>query len=144
MKSNYYNSYLSPSDKSKILVVDDIADNFELIQMILDEYDLEYAQSGYEALNMIENLQPDLLLLDVMMPGIDGFEVARRIRRNQNFSSLPILFITAYDELTQPKEGLDNLGNGLIKKPIDFDELINKVQTLLAKKNMKNQLYLAS
>ncbi|MEB3181934.1 MAG: response regulator [Nostocaceae cyanobacterium] len=133
-------SHISNPSSYKILVIDDVVDNFDLIQVILESegYELDYADSGQEAFKKIENEAPDVILLDIMMPEMDGFEVARRLRQNSRFSKIPILFITAYDDINPPEEGLDNLGNGLLKKPIDFDELINQVQRASSKHNSKN------
>jgi two-component system, sensor histidine kinase and response regulator len=141
MSSTSYYSRPTPV-KGRILVVDDVVDNFLLVQVILEEegYEVEFADNGREALKMIESKPPNMVLLDMMMPDMDGFEVARRIRENPNYSSLPILFVTAYDELVSETK-INSVADGLIKKPIDFDELINSVQTALVNtKKFENSL----
>lgn len=130
---NAFFSLISSADK-RILVVDDIVDNFFLLQFILEEegYQVEYADNGYTALEMIEETPPHLVLLDVMMPGIDGFEVARRVRQNLRLPFIPILLTTAYDELNE-ELGLKSGVDGFIRKPIDFGELLNQVKAIFFK-----------
>src|SRR4028119_916699 len=91
-------SQSSPPDH--LLVVDDSPDNVFLIQTILEEegYVVSTAEDGPSALAQIEQSHPHLVLLDVMMPGMDGFEVTQRIRENTKLSFIPILLITAYDQ----------------------------------------------
>lgn len=118
-----------------ILVVDDNIDNFYLLQAILEAqgYELLFAENGYEALEVIEIVLPNLILLDVMMPEIDGLELARRIRSRFDFEMVPILLVTAYHEL-DINQGINSGANGVIRKPIDFDELISSVEAMLSNK----------
>jgi two-component system, sensor histidine kinase and response regulator len=122
----------------RILVVDDTPDNLFLIQAILEEegYQIEIVDNGREALEKIEENPPDLLLLDVMMPGMDGFEVTRRIRQNEKLPFMPILLITAYDQ-PSVAQGLDTGADDFIRKPVDFDELLARVRSLL---NLKHSV----
>jgi two-component system, sensor histidine kinase and response regulator len=122
----------------RILVVDDTPDNLFLIQAILEEegYHIETVDNGRDALAMIEAEPPDLLLLDVMMPGIDGFEVTRRIRQNEQLPFMPILLITAHDQ-PSVAQGLDTGADDFIRKPVDFDELLARVRSLL---NLKHSV----
>lgn len=120
---------------TRILVVDDIADNYFLLQMLLklEGYQVEVADSGYAALERVEANPPDLILLDVMMPGIDGFEVTRRIRQDTRLPFIPILLITGYKQLEEAKAF--NMGaNGLLYKPIDSDQLLEQVRAILPTK----------
>ncbi len=116
----------------RILVVDDLPDNCFLIQTLLQEegYHIDVVNNGRDALDYIEQSPPDLLLLDVMMPGMDGFEVTRRIRQNPNLPFLPILLITAYDQPSVAR-GLDIGADEFIRKPVEFDELVARVRSLL-------------
>lgn len=126
----------SSSDVDRILVVDDIADNYFMLQAILESegYQVEVADSGQAALEKIEVNPPDLILLDVMMPEMNGFEVTRRIRQNPSLPFIPILLITGYSELT-PDQGVNVGADGLIRKPIDFDHLLNRINTILQPKH---------
>ncbi|NEP20094.1 MAG: response regulator, partial [Leptolyngbya sp. SIO4C1] len=89
-----------PND-AHILAVDDSADNLFLLESILsecDDYRVSFAEDGGTALEKVTQSPPDLLLLDIMMPGIDGYEVTRRIRQNERLPYIPILLITAHDQ----------------------------------------------
>ena len=112
----------------RILIVDDFADNLFLLQTILEaeEYEVDTADNGSLALAKISAYPPDLVLLDVMMPGMNGFEVTRRIRRNSKLPFIPILLITAYEEASVI-EGLEIGANDFIRKPIDFEELVARI-----------------
>ena len=120
-----------------ILVVDDSADNRFLVQTTLEcgGYEVALAENGKIALEKISQLQPDLILLDVMMPEMDGYEVTRRIRQNADLSSyIPILLITA-DERSSVVKGLDIGADDFIRKPVDVDELLARVRSLLRLKH---------
>lgn len=116
----------------RILVVDDLEDNLFLVQTLLETegYEVETADNGRSALAIIEAAPPDLVLLDVMMPGMNGYEVTRRIRQNQQLPFIPIMLITAYDQV-DAIEGFTNGANDFIRKPIDFDELLTRVKSSL-------------
>lgn len=124
------------SDTDRILVVDDSPDNVFLIQTILEEegYAIATAEDGASALAQIEQSPPDLVLLDVMMPGMDGFEVTKRIRQNTKLSFIPILLITAHDK-PSVAQGLDMGADDFIRKPVEVDELMARVRSLLRLKH---------
>jgi CheY-like chemotaxis protein len=124
------------SDVDRILVVDDIIDNSFLLQTVLEEegYQVEVANSGQAALEAIAATPPDLVLLDVMMPEMNGFEVTQRIRQNPNLPFIPILLITGYTE-PSPADGFDVGADGFIRKPIDFDELLARIRSVLQPKS---------
>ncbi len=123
--------------EDRILVVDDLADNYFLLQTVLEMegYIVEVADSGRAALESIASHPPDLILLDVMMPGMNGFEVTRRLRRNPALSYIPILLVTGYSEPT-PADGFDVGADGFIRKPIDFDDLLHQIRTILQYRNL--------
>jgi two-component system, sensor histidine kinase and response regulator len=116
----------------RILAVDDTQDNLILVQAILESegYEIDLASDGIKALQQIDQYPPDLIMLDVMMPGIDGYEVTRRIRKNPAISYIPILLITAFHQ-SSVVEGLDAGADDFIRKPFDTDELLARVRSLL-------------
>ena len=130
---------MSPTQAKRILVVDDIEDNLSLLEAVLMEegYEVDLAKNGELALAKIEASPPDLLLLDAMMPKMNGYEVTRRIRQNKRLPFIPILLITASED-ANAAQGLDLGANDFIRKPIDFDELMARVKASLRLKDMMN------
>jgi two-component system, sensor histidine kinase and response regulator len=131
--------YLSVPNATKadrILVVDDAPDNVLLVQTILEEegYEITTADNGFSALSQIDKSVPDLVLLDVMMPGMDGYEVTQRIRQNKELPFIPILLITAHDNASVV-QGLDLGADDFIRKPVEMDELLARVRSLLRLKH---------
>ncbi|MDZ8110712.1 MAG: hybrid sensor histidine kinase/response regulator [Nostoc sp. DedQUE12a] len=122
--------------KDKILVVDDIFDNLLILEAVLqdNDYEITLVEDSKIALNMAEESPPDLILLDVMMPGIDGYEFTRRIRQNPALPFIPILLITAHYE-SSVVQGLDAGADDFIRKPFDPDELHARVRSLLRLKH---------
>ncbi|NET56555.1 MAG: hybrid sensor histidine kinase/response regulator [Symploca sp. SIO2E6] len=120
------------SNNKRVLIVDDSPDNLFLVQTILVEegYEISLATDGVAALETIEQTLPDLVLLDVMMPHMDGFEVTKRIRENPKLPFIPILLITAYDKPSAVK-GLDMGADDFIRKPVEVEELLARVRSLL-------------
>ncbi|WP_223257280.1 response regulator [Phormidesmis priestleyi] len=125
------NSLLSAtSTPDHILVVDDVADNSFLLQVLLEDegYQVEVANSGSAALAKIELSPPKLVLLDVMMPGMNGYEVVQQIRENLDLPFISIVMVTGHDQLTLSK---DFQVDGFLRKPIEFDELLSQVHAIL-------------
>jgi CheY-like chemotaxis protein len=129
----------SQAPPKRILVVDDLEDNVSLLETILTEegYEIDSAKNGNSALAKIEASPPDLVLMDAMMPGMDGYEVTRRIRENPKLPFIPILMITASENANIP-QGLELGANDFIRKPIDFDELMARIKASLRLKSIVN------
>lgn len=116
-----------------ILAVDDIPDNLFILESILDDvdnYNFHSVDNGEAALSFVAQTPPDLILLDVMMPGLDGYEVTRRIRQNKQLSYIPILLVTAHDH-SSLSEGLDSGADDFIRKPFEINELMARVRSLI-------------
>src|ERR1041384_6959480 len=95
--------------RSKVLIVDDEPSGREILESILEPegYQLTLAENGFQAIEKAKEIQPDVILLDVMMPGMDGFEVCRRIRNEESLAEIPILFLTALDDRKSILNGLE-------------------------------------
>ena len=116
----------------RILVVDDDSMNIEIIEEILgDTYVLQTANSGEQAIEIAESFRPDLILLDIMMGGIDGYEVCRRFRNNPNLSLTKIILVSAKQMLSDRLDGYNAGADEYISKPFDPDELRAKVTVFL-------------
>jgi diguanylate cyclase (GGDEF)-like protein len=118
---------------ARILIVDDHEDNVEVLRARLEArgYECDSAADGEEALAKVEADPPDLILLDVMMPRIDGHEVARRIKANRALPFIPIIMQTAHDSVDDKVEGLGAGADDYITKPINFPELEARVRAML-------------
>ncbi|MDP2790434.1 MAG: two-component system response regulator [Rectinemataceae bacterium] len=121
------------NEKPVILVVDDRPENIELLEAYLvpQGYEMIQAASGGEALEKIAGSRIDLVLLDVMMPGMDGFEVTRRIRHNKENRLLPIILVTALRDTEDRVRGINAGCDDFISKPVDKVELLARVRSLL-------------
>lgn len=117
----------------EILVVDDDRDVAQSIEMSLRRrgYRVALAHSGVEALKLLRRIKPDLVILDVLMPGMNGFEVCRRLRADATTSSLPIVFLTARGQERDRIEGLRAGADDYLSKPFNLEELILRVKAVL-------------
>lgn len=124
------------SKKDKILAVDDVFDNLLVLEAVLEDegYEISLVEDSKIALAMVEESPPDIILLDVMMPEIDGYEFTRRIRQNPALPFIPILLLTAHYQ-SSVVEGLDAGADDFIRKPFDPDELHARVRSLLRLKH---------
>ena len=129
-------------EPANILIVDDHEDNVELLRARLEArgYRTAAAEDGEQALRLVDESPPDLILLDVMMPKVDGIEVARRIRANKELPFIPIIMQTALDSTEQTVEGLDAGADDYITKPINFAVLEARVRTQLRVKTLVEQV----
>ncbi|MFC1584750.1 response regulator [Fibrobacterota bacterium] len=117
----------------KILIVEDEEDIQELIRYNLDRegYAVSTAQSGEEAMELIKEQKPDLILLDLMLPGIDGLELCRRLKEDQSFKTIPIIMVTAKGEESDIIRGLELGADDYIAKPFSTRILSARVKTVL-------------
>lgn len=117
---------------STILIVDDSPSARETLVALLEKenYELHLAEDGFQALQMLGDLEPDLILLDVMMPGLDGFEVCRRIRSTPRLAEVPIIILTALDDRDSLLQGIESGADDFLHKPIDRQELVARVRTI--------------
>jgi DNA-binding response OmpR family regulator len=120
-----------------ILIVDDVLKNLQLTAQILKDADYTFslAQDGQNALTLLEQDIPDLILLDIMMPGMDGFEVCRKIKQDERLNEIPIIFLTARNQTEDLIEGFKAGGLDYITKPFHRDELLIRVKTHLELSN---------
>jgi putative two-component system response regulator len=117
-----------------MLIVDDSETNIDiLVDTLGEEYDVAVAMDGESALEAVEENSPDLILLDIMMPDIDGFEVCKRLKSNPETDNIPVVFLSALTEAEDRQKGLDFGAVDFITKPFDSSEIQTKVkQHLLA------------
>ena len=127
---------------SKILCVDDEPHNLDLLKAILFPrgYDVVTAANGQKALKIIRAEQIDICLLDVMMPGMNGFELCQRIKSREEFSNIPVVMITAYDDRKNRIQGIEAGAEDFISKPFDSTEVLARIKMLLHVKNLNEQL----
>lgn len=134
---------IEPNTKeAMILVVDDNAQNLELLQAYLEDIECQTipAKDGIEALEIMKKSVPDLVLLDVMMPRMSGFEVCRRIKNNPATAAVPVIMVTALNELGDIERAIDSGTDDFLSKPINKLELITRVKTMLKLKHLTDQL----
>jgi len=118
---------------SEILIIDDNLGSRRLLEGLLakEDYQLTLAESGFEALEILKSMQPDLILLDVMMPGMNGFEVCATIRAEPRLSEIPIIMITALDDDESMLKGIDLGADDFLSKPINRLELRSRVRGII-------------
>ena len=108
--------------QSKILIVDDNARNVQILRLMLaEQYALESAPSGDEALRLVPTFQPDLILLDIMMPGIDGYETCRRLRSNPSLRWIKVIMVSAKAMVSERLRGYEVGADDYVTKPFDED-----------------------
>jgi DNA-binding response OmpR family regulator len=125
-----------PSRRSAI-IVDDDRDTREMLAMALEleGFEVIQAANGVKLISSLHVHHPDILLLDVNMSWIDGFELCRSVRRNEQFRSLPVLFISARNARADVEAGLASGADGYFTKPIDFDALLGRMRELVDRRS---------
>lgn len=121
------------SDKQTILVVDDEQDILDFIEYNLKQEGFEVlkAEDGHKGMKMVRKYRPNLVLLDIMMPKMDGFEVVEQMRNDQRLKKIPIIFLTARGDEKSEVKGLDKGGDDYITKPISTIKLISRIKAVL-------------
>ena len=128
-------------DKPVILAVDDTPENLDVVKGILaSKYTVKAAINGPMALKIVEKQPPDLILLDIMMPGMSGYEVCERLKSNPDTSNIPVIFLTAMDQTTDESKGFDLGAADYITKPVNPPILEARVKTHLALKQAMDEL----
>lgn len=121
----------------KVLVVDDEDSIIELVRLGLryEGFQVEACSNGEQALTLAQRINPDVVILDIMLPGIDGLEVCRRLRNNPLTSDTPVLMLTAKDEVGDRIRGLQTGADDYLTKPFDFYELLERIRAILRRQN---------
>jgi len=129
---------------AQILVVDDVPANIKLLEAKLNKeyYDVLTAKDGFEALKQVKEHKPDLVLLDVMMPGMDGFEVCQKLKEDNEVSHIPVVIVTALSEKTDRLKGLNAGADDFLTKPINDMALFARVKSLIRLKQLMDEVRL--
>ncbi|KPK83899.1 MAG: chemotaxis protein CheY [Phycisphaerae bacterium SM23_33] len=128
---------------SKVLVVDDNLQNLELLVEYLqtiEEVTTVTATDGLDALEKVQESRPDLILLDIMMPRMSGFEVCRKLKSDPETRDIPIIMVTALNELGDIERGVESGTDDFLSKPVNRLELLTRVKTLLRLRHLKDEL----
>lgn len=129
------------TEKPVIMIVDDEIANIEMIGAILeDDYEILFARSGHQAIEVASKYALDLILLDVMMPGMDGYETCRRMKLDPNLSNVPVIFTTSLDSIEYEVQGLSAGAIDYVTKPVQPISLRRRVRNHVDMKQMRDQL----
>ncbi|RUT09617.1 transcriptional regulator [Dulcicalothrix desertica PCC 7102] len=130
------------SNADTILIVDDHPSNLQVLFALLESYGFRVlaVQNGENALKIANSILPDLILLDILMPGIDGFEVCRLLKAKSETQHIPVIFLTALSETVNKVKGFEMGGIDYVTKPIEHRELLARIQTHLTLKKMSFSL----
>jgi signal transduction histidine kinase len=120
-------------NKARILIVDDIPQNIQILGSVLtrEQYQIAYAENGMIALSLVEQVDFDLILLDIMMPHMNGFEVCHQLKSNNRTKDIPIIFLTAVSDTKSIEQAFKIGGQDYVVKPFNFQELLSRVRTHL-------------
>jgi diguanylate cyclase (GGDEF)-like protein len=130
------------SSHANILIVDDVEDNLEILGDLLtfDGYHVQTAQSGEGALTLVQESRPDLILLDILMPGMDGFEVCNRLKADENTKDIPVIFVSSMTDIDSKVQGFKVGGIDYINKPFQHAEILVRVNTHVTMLRMRKHL----
>lgn len=131
------------SAPSKILIADDNLQNCELLEAYLSEsgetYEIAMAEDGAKTIAEVERFHPDLILLDIMMPKLSGYEVCQRLKQNPATRGIPILMVTALNELGDIEKAVKAGADDFLTKPVNRLELTTRVRSLLRVRHLTNE-----
>ncbi len=127
---------------SEILIVDDNVQNAELLQAYLEPLNshVRIAVDGVDALEKVAQKQPDIILLDIMMPRMSGFEVCRRIKGDPETRDIPVVMVSALNEMADVERGIESGADDFLSKPVNKLELLTRVKSVLRVRHLKNEL----
>jgi len=129
-------------EEKTILIVDDTISNLDILSHLLENYDVIDSISGEDALEIVQEEEVNLILLDIMMPGIDGFEVCQKLKSNPKTKNIPIIFITAKTDEDSIEKAYDIGGSDYVTKPFKPKELLARVKRELQLQDLQNELKL--
>ncbi|MDY7021875.1 MAG: response regulator [Cyanobacteriota bacterium] len=136
-------SHLMSEQKGNILIVDDLPDNLRLLSETLSDrgYEVQCAINGKLALMAVQNAPPDLILLDIKMPGIDGYEVCRELKSQESTSEIPVIFLSALDDAFDKVKAFNVGGVDYVTKPFQVEEVLARVENQLTICRLQKQLH---
>ena len=131
-----------PDQTAKILIVEDFPGNVEILCDVLGDSGCQIvaAEDGESALHLAEQVHPDLILLDVMLPGIDGFETCRRLKTNEKTQDIPVIFVTSLTDPADITRGFEVGAVDYIARPLRYKELLARINTHLTVRNLQKEL----
>ena len=129
---------------ASVLIVDDTPANLDVLQDMLASsgYEMLIAINGESALKQAEYAGPDIILLDVMMPGINGFETCRRLKQQESTREIPVIFMTALSDTADKVQGFEVGGVDYVTKPLQHEEVLARIETHLTLRNLQRELQL--
>jgi len=128
-------------EKPLILIVDDVPDNLEILYEVLkNDYEITAAINGEKAINLARKLVPDLILLDIMMPVMDGFEACEKLKQNSTTKHIPVIFLTAANKVEHKKKGFELGAVDYVTKPFELPEILARVKNHIEIKQLREQL----
>ncbi|HMR65751.1 MAG TPA: response regulator, partial [Anaerolineae bacterium] len=132
----------SPAKQGRILIIDDEPTNLAVLFQYLDQhgYEVFVAENGKSGLGRIQPARPDIILLDVLMPGIDGFETCQRLKENAETRSIPVIFMTALSDTAHKVKGFQVGAVDFVTKPFQYEELLMRLKTHLTIVNLQREL----
>ena len=130
------------ASSANILIVDDVEDNLEILGDLLtfDGYNVQTARSGESALKLVQESRPDLILLDILMPGMDGFEVCERLKADSKTSDIPVVFVSSMTDIESKIKGFKSGGVDYINKPFQHAEILVRVNTHITMLRLRKDL----